>query len=276
MFVPREVPPDLSPFLRSLWYLEASSERRFEKILPSPRAHLIVNLGQPYRQLARGLTPTGVHLEGPFLAGVQSQYLINENPTDLRMLVAQFAAEGVGLFAHAAPESLVDAVLPAANLIPGVVELAARGHDNSDPESLLDGLVDLLRAARHGPAPDSGVTRARIALEDARPASISQLAHAEGLSPRALSARFYRACGITPKRFSEVARFEALVSSLAGRDRLPTWTELVEEYGYYDQPHVSRAFTRFAGSPPARFLRDLAEFGLEYATFVPLDHPAHR
>ncbi|MER3393457.1 MAG: helix-turn-helix domain-containing protein, partial [Microcella pacifica] len=90
-----------------------------------------------------------------------------------------------------------------------------------------------------------------------------------------LSARFSRACGVTPKRFADVARVDALLTSLASRDPLPGWGELVAEYGYYDQPHITRAFTRFAGSPPARFLHDLREFGLEYATFVPLDHPAH-
>lgn len=274
-FVLREVPDDLRPFVRALWYLRTPPQRRFEKILPTPRAHLIVNLAAPYRQLARGATTTGVDLAAPFLAGVQTQYLVNENPAELRMLVAQFTADGVGLFARARPAELVDAVLPAEALVPGADALAARGRATDDPEALLDDLVDVVRAARHRPDPNAAAARTRAALESDRPASIGRLAQAEGLSPRALSARFARACGVTPKRFADVARFDALLASLAARDPLPSWGELVAEYGYYDQPHITRAFTRFAGSPPARFLHDLREFGLEYASFVPLDHPAH-
>lgn len=275
LFVPRAVPGDLAPFVQALWYLHAPPQRRFEKILPSPRAHLIVNLSDPYRQLARGAMATGVKLAGPFFAGVQTQYLVNENPIELRMLVAQFTADGVGIFARAQPGDLVDAVLPAEPLVPGVDALAARGRRSDDVEGLLDDLVGLLRAARHRPDPDAAVTRVRVGLESDRPASIGGLAAAEGLTPRALSARFSRACGVTPKRFADVARVDALLTSLASRDPLPGWGELVAEYGYYDQPHITRAFTRFAGSPPARFLHDLRELGLEYATFVPLDHPAH-
>ncbi|MER3389811.1 MAG: AraC family transcriptional regulator [Microcella sp.] len=275
LFVPREVPDDLRHFVQALWYLRTAPQRRFEKILPSPRAHLIVNLAAPYRQLARGATATGVELEGPFLAGVQTQYLVNENPAELRMLVAQFTADGIGLYARAKPVELVDAVLPAESVVPGVNALAARARRAGEPEAMLDDLVDVLRAARHRPVPDAAVARARIALESDRPASITRLALSEEMSARALSARFATACGVTPKRFADVARFDALLTSLAARDTLPTWGELVEEYGYYDQPHITRAFTRFAGSPPARFLHDLGEFGLEYATFVPLDHPAH-
>lgn len=275
LFVPRAVPDDLAPLVQALWYLRTPPQRRFEKILPSPRAHLIVNLSDPYRQLARGTTATGIELAGPFFAGVQTQYLVNENPAELRMLVAQFTADGAGVFARAQPAELVDAVLPAAPLVPGVTALAARGERSDDPQSLLDDLVALLRAARHRPDPDPVVARVRIALESDRPASISGLAAAEGLSARALSARFARACGVTPKRFADVARFDSLLTSLSSRDPLPSWGELVAEYGYYDQPHITRVFTRFAGSPPARFLHDLREFGLEYATFVPLDHPAH-
>lgn len=274
--VAREVPLDLRPHVRALWYLDGPPQRRFEKILPQPWAHLIVNLSAPYRQVARGAAPTGVTLDGPFLAGIQTQYLVNENPRHLRMLVAQFTAEGIGLFAQTGRGGLVDLVLPSADLVPGSASLVGLAREGAPVDALLDAVVAVLRAARRGPDPDGRVTRARSALEELRTVSITEAAAGVELSPRALTGRFARACGLTPKRFADVARFEALLSSLAHRDPLPTWGDLTAETSYYDQPHVSHAFTRFTGSPPARFLRDLREFGLDHATFVPLDSAPER
>ena len=49
----RTAPPELEGIVSRLWVLETTPLRRFEKILPQPSAHLIVNLSTPYRLFDR-------------------------------------------------------------------------------------------------------------------------------------------------------------------------------------------------------------------------------
>ena len=42
-------PPGLQPFVTQLWFVRAQPQARYEKILPGPEAHLILNLSDPYR-----------------------------------------------------------------------------------------------------------------------------------------------------------------------------------------------------------------------------------
>ena len=269
--IARHVPAALSGAVTALWFLEGQGVRRFEKILPSPRAHLIVNLSGPYRQLQRGGVPTSIDLDGPFFAGVQTSFLINENPERLRMLVAEFTADGVSALASVPAQSLVDAVMPAEPVLAGVESLVGLAREGADPDELLDALSSLLTRRFRPQKLDPLVGAAREALESSSPPAVSTVAAELGFTPRALHGRFVRRCGLAPKRFADVARFAALIASLAERDLLPTWSELVAEHGYYDQAHGIHAFTRYTGLSPGRFVEGLREHGLAFASFVPLD-----
>lgn len=270
-FEPAAVPESLDGIVSALWYLEGAPARRFEKILPSPRAHLIVNLSMPYRQLLSGGAETGVVLDGPFFAGVQTNYLVNENPEHLRMLVAEFTADGVAAVSALPVDALVDEVVSGESVVPGVSAVVEAARRGAGPAELLDALAALLvsRCARH--TLDPIVRTAREAFESDPAREVSDVARSMGLTGRALSGRFRRRCGLAPKRFADVARFASLLATLSTRDPLPTWSELIAEHGYYDQSHGIRAFTRFAGVSPRRFVEGLREHGLEFASFVPLD-----
>ena len=269
--VTQVVPPALEGVVSALWFLDGESPRRFEKVLPSPRAHLIVNLSDPYRQLQRGGAETGMDLVGPFFAGVQTEYLINSNPARLRMVVAEITADGVAAVSARPVGSLVDAVVDAELVVPGIGSVVEADHQGADPAALLTRLADLLTARFLAQKLDPFVADARIALEADPAREVADVAHEVGLSNRALTGRFLRRCGLGPKRFADVARFASLLSTLAARDPQPPWSELVAEHGYYDQSHGIHAFTRFAGTSPQRFVEGLREHGLEFASFVPLD-----
>ena len=277
LMVGHTVPPALEGVVTALWFLEGEGARRFEKILPSPRAHLVVNLSEPYRQLQRGGTSTGIELAGPFVAGVQTEFLINENPALLRMLVAEFTVDGIAAVSACPVSSIVDAVVDAELAVPSIGTVLELAHQGADPQVLLAALADLLVTECRARALDPAVAAARRAFEADPSRDISDVARELGLTARALSGRFTRRCGLGPKRFADVARFSALLASLAARDPLPPWSQLVAEQGYYDQSHGIHAFTRFAGTTPQRFVEGLREHGLEFASFVPLDEiPAAR
>ncbi len=59
--------PGLDRVIARLWYLDGPRPARYEKILPQPFVHLIVNLSEPYRLVDADGRITGV--EHAFVAG---------------------------------------------------------------------------------------------------------------------------------------------------------------------------------------------------------------
>ncbi|NBB90148.1 MAG: helix-turn-helix domain-containing protein [Spirochaetes bacterium] len=56
--------------------------------------------------------------------------------------------------------------------------------------------------------------------------------------------------GLTPKRFSRVRRFQALLSSIDGAHSVD-WAALALRYGFSDQAHLGNDFREFAGVTPS-------------------------
>ncbi|MCC6168020.1 MAG: helix-turn-helix domain-containing protein [Caldilineaceae bacterium] len=72
------------------------------------------------------------------------------------------------------------------------------------------------------------------------------------LSPRALRHRFLQATGLSQNHIGQVERAQRAAAFLRqGRSILDT----VEEAGYFDQPHLTRALKRWVGHTPAQIAR---------------------
>lgn len=109
-------------------------------------------------------------------------------------------------------------------------------------------------AATGAPRPRAEVGRALARL--AGRSSVAAVADDVGLSRRHLTTVFRAECGLSPKEFQRIARFQRsrdLMVHAAGRGRL-SLAAVAGECGYADQPHLSREWTRLAGCPPATWL----------------------
>nr|WP_269205257.1 helix-turn-helix domain-containing protein [Motilibacter aurantiacus] len=84
---------------------------------------------------------------------------------------------------------------------------------------------------------------------------IEDVAREAGWSRRHLEARFRLEIGLSPKQAAGVARFDRARRALQAAPRTPL-AALAARHGYYDQAHLTREFTRLAGVPPRRWLRD--------------------
>jgi AraC-like DNA-binding protein len=79
-------------------------------------------------------------------------------------------------------------------------------------------------------------------LQDERPA----------LAPRTVRHRFLQATGLTQTQIRQIERAQQAAARLQqGVSILDT----VEEFGYFDQPHLTRALKRWVGHTPAQLLR---------------------
>lgn len=265
----RPAPEGLERSITRIWFLETSPPRPYEKILPMPFAHLIVNLSQPYRTVGRrgesSLVPDA------FVSGLQSAFLVIESPPRIRHIGVEFAPTGLAAFAPELAETSSDRVQAAAPLLAGITSFAdgARAiHDAGDAVAALD---DYLRGLPRHPADpviDAAVARIHADTEH----SIGKLAIEFGLSHDALVDRFRRATGTTPKRHARIVRFHRLIDEVHAGGGRPDWAALAVTAGYYDQPHVIREFRGFSGWTPAEYYRLVARYGADAAHFVPLEH----
>ncbi|PSL45714.1 AraC-like DNA-binding protein [Chitinophaga niastensis] len=80
--------------------------------------------------------------------------------------------------------------------------------------------------------------------------SIEQLAKKVWLSKRALQYQFQEQVGLSPKLYSRITRFNALLAGIKN-NQLTDWQEIVSKYNYFDQSHFIKEFKYFSGNSPA-------------------------
>ena len=271
----RRAPAGLAGIVSRAWFIEAPRLQRFEKILPLPFAHVIVNLSTPYRLFS----PSGgsVVVSDAFVSGLQSEYLVIESPKLIRHVGLELTPGGLhALTPSAASASAGSAgsagrVQDARALLDGIDLLVDRLRACSTPSEAIDVMIGWAIKARIRDA-DPLVAAALAAIDADPDLTMSLLADELGVSHRTLITRFRTATGTTPKRHAQVLRFHRFVDVLPTAGVAPDWAGLAAGSGYYDQPHVIRAFKRFSGWTPAEYHRLVSEYGQEAAHFVPLEH----
>lgn len=84
-----------------------------------------------------------------------------------------------------------------------------------------------------------------------------QLARAHGVGVRQFERRFLSTYGLSLREIRRLARFvHALSAVMSGYQSNGGFTRLAQEYGYFDQAHMTRDFADLAGSTPGRLVRD--------------------
>jgi AraC-like DNA-binding protein len=77
---------------------------------------------------------------------------------------------------------------------------------------------------------------------------LAAVAAATGLSLRQLERRFLTDVGVAPKTFARLVRLQAALTRIAAGQPL---ADVAHACGYYDQPHMTRDFSRLAETSPA-------------------------
>ncbi len=259
-YLERPVPAALGDAVSRMWWLRMPSPERFERIVPIPAVHLIVNLGEPYRVVARGRTPVDEVFTGAIVSGLQVDYLLNENPPLIHHVGAELAPWALPAFGID-PVRVAERVVDAEEVFPGVGEVTS-----------LDELEGYLRSRlAPGWRREPRILNAVESMRDRPGRPMSALAAEAGLTPKGFIALFRRHCGLTPKRFAEVCRHHAFLQRLPTEGPLPPWTELLAHEPYYDQPAFIREFRRFTGMTPTAFLEHRRRYGAADPSFLPVD-----
>lgn len=116
-------------------------------------------------------------------------------------------------------------------------------------------LVEAL-AATGAPAPRAEVGHALASLT--RGTAVRSVAEETGYSRRRLTTLFRAECGVGPKEFQRIARFDSSRRRWASELRAGcgSLARVAAESGYSDQSHMAREWARLAGCSPSGWARE--------------------
>ncbi|MFD4241305.1 helix-turn-helix domain-containing protein [Streptomyces sp. NPDC058525] len=254
--VTRPWPPQLRPFLHSYaGYWEAAASPYRVRLVPTGRAVVVINLGEPFAQVRRlaDANPNNSQVTGSLVVGLEDGPRVCDHPGGQEAIRLELTPLGAfRLFAVPMSEltnravELGDVLGPQAGLL--VEHLAA----TSDWGARFD-LLDFALSARlaRGPEPAPEVRHAwRLLSRSGGAIPVGRIAAELGWSQGYLIRRFTEQIGLTPKTSARVLRFHRAVRLLTREGANPT--DVTAACGFYDQAHLNREFRALAGTTPGR------------------------
>ncbi len=94
----------------------------------------------------------------------------------------------------------------------------------------------------------------RQAIATGHMLSVGEMACECNLSVRQIERDFQSLSGFSPRLFSKLTRFRALVENFPGKRN--SIADLAYEFNYYDQSHFINDFKRFTGLSPTQYIKD--------------------
>lgn len=248
--------PPLNRFVECFWTLEGdgpSAGGTPERILPDGCVELILNFGDRFSQHQnnqRELQPRH------FLVGQMSGPILISPNGAVQLLGIRFHPGGTAPFLRVPMNDLTDQIAELGSLSSELErellivseDLSSLRERTTAIESVL--MARLLRGSHHSFA----IKLAARIVESAGCVSVDQLATAAGISSRQLERRFLREIGLGPKLLGRILRFQQVFRAVERVDS--AWASIAVECGYYDQAHLIRDFTQFAGQTPAVLLAE--------------------
>jgi AraC-like DNA-binding protein len=221
-----------------------------------PHQLLIIHLAEPYRVAVDGgqaaATPE-MSLVGPqsyrraqvCLTGSVHVFTILFQPTGLNRLVG---IDMTTLLNHdpAASDVLGDSAAVLGDALRMAPDFASR-------VAAVEHWVEAKLEARGADCVIGLASRRMLASRGS--ARIQDLVADSGLSARQFQRRFAAQVSMAPKLFARTVRFDrALAAKREASHR--SWTDIVHDFGYFDQAHFIRECHAFAGLPPGSLIGD--------------------
>lgn len=153
--------------------------------------------------------------------------------------------------------ALAGHVVDLADIVPALADLPERlaGCRTWPQRRALVERSLLAGPTRHGERDNTRELRAML-VALARTARVDEAARRLGCSRRHLSTRVRAECGVTPKEYQRLIRFEAVRRRLAAVGTAGTGlADVAAASGFADQAHLSREWRAMAGYTPTEWLR---------------------
>lgn len=243
-FIARPATPALADAIEVVWAVRLPGRDHCERVLPTPRAQLLIRLTEDRLDWADGAHHRlgGAALSGPY----GTPFTIDARQQDGALGVV-FRPGGLAAFVGLPVRALAGTHVELADVWPDAEPFVARARAGSLEQGLV--ALEALLLAHRKRAIHPGVQRAMRELTTRR-SRVGAVADALGWSVRTLRRRFDEHLGLGPKDFARVNRFREAVDTLT-----PT-TDLGEHalrWGFADQAHFNHDFRALSGMTPSEW-----------------------
>lgn len=231
--------------------------------LASTVVPLIINFGPSYRLVA-GHEADDLGIErSSFVAGLYDTWVDVDSASTSCALQVNFTPPAARLVLQRPMVDLAGASVEVADVLgaPGAHLVEQLGNLSSWPArfALLEGFLRerVQRAVRAPGAVDWAWQELQARRGDVR---IAFLCEQTGWSAKRLIAAFREHVGLPPKVVARILRFEHLIARLDD-PASAAWSARALDGGFFDQSHLIRDFTEFAGCSPGVYLRERRRLG---------------
>lgn len=249
----------LSDFVRFYWMLEGSvsGEKPFiHRTLAIASPELIFHYKGPFEELTYA-----EHPEKSFLTGIHAQ----TNQVRRFIVKSDFGIFGVFLQPYAIPALFGIPSSEIKNELPDLVSLLGQvgkeltekmmlAKSNSQRLFIINHFLE--RRLTQYDRPEIANATKRI-FDSNGLANVKKLAEQSCLSQRHFERKFREHIGFSPKTFSRIVRFNALLWNYNRENA--SLTDIAYDFGYYDQAHFIQDFKQFSGYNPKTYFSGKAK-----------------
>jgi AraC-like DNA-binding protein len=250
--------PPLDAFVKCFWYFHSYSVGHDrERALPTGTTELVLNLGEAPMHIFRDdKDVVGQRFDRSVVCGPHSRYFVLGTSKSGPVVGIHFRPGGASPFFGCPADELSDRHVALEDLC-GSWAREMRDRlltPTSSPSRMLRLLEDVLRYRLTKPHllhPAVAHAIRKLIVSPDLP-SIRQVQGETGYSPKRFIELFNGSVGLTPKVFSRIQRFQAVIARIARGDRVD-WAGVAVDGGYCDQSHLNREFRVFSGVTPTEY-----------------------
>ena len=252
-------PLHLRRYVRAIQYIDAPPTEEGFVIPAQARSTLILPEHADYT--LEGEIADRVSLCEATLLGPHDTPIVNHTSGAVRGFTVDFTPLGAAELLGLPQGEISNRGVPACEALPvsWVRALLGRVHEARDVSAAVSEIFALLTEplsdarTREAPRLVRQALTSPLETRDGEAPLVRSLAGWLGVSTRHVNREFHRAFGMGPRRYSLVQRVQEAMSFLS-QGRVTDLSVLAAELGFYDYPHFSSEFKRFALTTPRAFL----------------------
>lgn len=265
------IPSPLDKYIESIFYYkDFIPEHNIEKVIPTGNIFILIELdGFERNTFNNELKPIG-HFCNCWISGMHQKHLNISAHKNSEMLIVQFKSFGAYPFFKIPINELNNKVVQAENYF-GESIFKLRDTIISK-QNISDKFKDaeewLLRIFDEKKTPTKEIMDFMKTLQSQPFSKHNELLKDYPKTNKNLIDQFKKFCGLTPKVFHRIFRFNTLLANINQKKEI-IWTDIVYETGYSDQSHFIKEFQEFSGFNPTQFIKN--GYNDSVPNFLPLD-----